>query len=99
MMTMVVVSGLVACGSSAKPAPSCNQAISAYYAAGCAFRDLDTGQNVPRDQVIAECQSGAGSTPPACQDEEDDLLVCLSESTPAMQCDCSEEQMTLIRCG
>lgn len=88
---------LVACGSDPEP-PSCFQAMSAYYGAGCAFQNLQTGQQISQQQATSDCQSEAGSIAPACDDELDAWLTCLSETSPAEQCDCSVEQMAYIRC-
>jgi len=94
---LVVLMTMAGCGSD--PAPSCNEAFTAYYAAGCTFVDLQSGQPVPVGQAIAGCQGAAATTPVACRDTEDDLLRCIDTSSPASQCDCSQEQMALIRCG
>jgi len=94
---VLVVSATICCGGD-DPPPSCFQAISAYYDHGCAFVDLTTGQPVPQQQATADCQSSASGLTPACEAALDDFLICLSNVTPAQQCDCTREQMDLIQC-
>lgn len=89
---------LVGCGGDAKPAPSCFEAFAHYYAAGCTLVDLSTGQPASQSTVTGQCQQSAASLPANCQGELDVYLGCVDESTPAKQCDCSQEQMALIRC-
>lgn len=89
---------LVGCGGDAKPAPSCFDAFTHFYATGCTLVDLSSGQPVPQGTVIAQCQSSAASLPAGCKDELDAYLTCTDTVTPAMKCDCTTEQMVLIGC-
>lgn len=89
---------IAACGTEAKPAPSCFQAFTHYYDGGCRLVVLATGQVAPVGQVISDCQAEAGQAPASCQDDLDEWLRCIDAVTPAMQCDCSQTQMALLRC-
>jgi hypothetical protein len=95
---------LFACGSSERPAPSCQQALAHYYAAGCTYFDGRTNppSPIPQGQMVTFCQDAAINAPASCQDELDVWLRCDDEvpdhSTTNEQCDCSQEQMELLRC-
>jgi hypothetical protein len=103
---MVVVLWLCVfgCGSSEKPAPSCQQGISHYYTAGCGYFNGNTAPPtlVPQAEVVTFCQNAASQAPRTCQDELDDWVICNNEvPSPAMNdadCDCSVEYMALLRC-
>jgi hypothetical protein len=99
-MKMTLLGGLflIGCGGDARPAPSCFDAFSHYYAAGCTLVDLNTGQQVSQGTVIAQCQTAAANEPANCRDEFDAFLSCINASTPAQQCNCSSDQMTLLQC-
>ncbi|MEO7735579.1 MAG: hypothetical protein ABIY55_31785 [Kofleriaceae bacterium] len=88
---------MAACSSDSAP-PSCQQAISHYYAAGCRFVNLETGAEQSQSQAIAGCQSASSETPDRCDDEVDDWLRCIDSTSAAQQCDCSQEQMSILRC-
>lgn len=89
---------LTACGGDAKPAPSCFDAFAHFYAAGCTLVDLQTGQPVSQGTITALCQSTAASLSPGCKGEFDAYLSCTDTVTPAMQCNCSTEQMAFLEC-
>jgi hypothetical protein len=63
LCTALFMVATVSCGTD-DPPPSCQQAFTHYYAAGCAYHDLNTQQEIPRDTMIANCQSVAASAPP-----------------------------------
>ena len=94
---------LFAC-SSDDPPPSCQQALTHYYAAGCAY--IDTSVSPPtalsQTQMITLCQNATAEAPKSCRNEIDAWLVCNNEvptpSTTNDQCDCSTEFMALLRC-
>lgn len=90
---------LIGCGGDARPAPSCFDAFTRFYAAGCTFVDLNTGQPIPQNTVIGECQSLAANAPAGCKDELDTWVSCIDDSTPSSnQCNCSAVQMALLEC-
>jgi hypothetical protein len=93
-IVIVVVAG---CANEPAP-PSCQQAFGHYYSIGCSFVDLATGQPVPQGQITADCQSLAAAAPEQCQDELDVWLTCLNDVKQCGAGDCSQEQMTLLRC-
>ena len=92
----IVMAVLVGCGTE-EPPPSCFQAMTAYYGAGCAFQDLDTGQVIPQNQATGDCQSEAGNAP-ACETQFGGWLACLEATSPAEGCDCSTELMAYLAC-
>ncbi len=88
---------LTACGGG--EAPSCSQAFTAYYSNGCAFVDLQTNQPVPKNTVIADCQSELRNIPSACKGEFDGFLICIEGSSASEnQCDCTSESDDYLSC-
>jgi hypothetical protein len=77
--------------------PSCQQALTHYYDAGCSYRNLQTGDRISPSEMIALCQGIAANASEACEDRLDDWLVCNNEAT-ANSCDCSTSQMALLTC-
>lgn len=98
-MRVVLLSVLLCACSSDDPPPSCQQAFAAYYAAGCSLVVLATGQPVSQGQATSDCQSFASTATNSCQGELDGWLTCIKASTPADNCDCSQDQMALLRCN
>jgi hypothetical protein len=104
LLSMLSSVFLFACASD-DPAPSCQQAIAHYYAAGCRY--IDTADSPPttisQTEMINLCLTAAAEAPRSCQSEIDAWLVCNNEvPTPSMtdqQCDCSTEFMALLRCS
>lgn len=95
---MILILAIAGCGGS--DAPSCQQAVDHFYAAGCMFSDANGP--IPRDTFVLSCQSAASGTPANCQGELDDFLVCIDSvptpSTMDAQCDCSQTYMALQTC-
>lgn len=93
---------LIGCGSD--PPPSCQQALTHFYAAGCSYFDQRTNPPAPIAQstMIASCQSVAANIPASCHDELDGWLVCNDHVpdhvTSSAQCDCSAAYMALLEC-
>ena len=93
---------LVAACNSSPPPPSCQQAFTHYYGAGCAYHDA-TGTVITQDMMTANCQTlVAGGLSAQCTSDLDAWLTCNdsvpSPATTNAQCDCSQEQMTLLAC-
>jgi hypothetical protein len=98
---LVIAVMCVACGGGEDP-PSCQQAMTSYYGAGCAFFGQD-GSETPQNQALQSCVEIAVDNAPGCQDEFDDWLFCLDRvpGPPPTNagCDCSQEIMALITCN
>ena len=94
---------LIGCGSS-DPPPSCQQAMTHFYAAGCSYFDQTTNPPTPiaQAQMINFCQNAAANGPPNSHDELDAWLVCNDHvpdhATTSAQCDCSADYMMLLEC-
>ena len=82
---------MAACG---EEAPSCQQAVSSFYATGCAFLDPN-GAPYSEGQAAQSCREVNAAVPDRCQAQFDDFVRCL-ESTS--NCDCSREQDALFGC-
>lgn len=90
-------------GADDRPAPSCSQSFMHYYASGCSYIDLTTGQTIPVGQTIATCQSAVASGLSAqCSARLDDWLTCGASvpdhSTTAADCDCSSDLQAYLAC-
>lgn len=91
---------VVGCGH--EEVPTCQQALTHYYEAGCSYYNLDTGAPIPVSEMISSCREALSAAPASCEDDLDDWLVCLGgvdapASTDA-DCDCSAEQESLLTC-
>jgi hypothetical protein len=78
-----LVVALTACATSCSNGPSCSQAMTSFYNAGCAFRD-GSGSAVALDAEIASCQTtetevGSNST---CDNALQAYLSCLDGVAP-----------------
>lgn len=82
--------------------PSCQQALTHYYGAGCGYTDTSTGQPIALADMIGRCHQVAAIAPVQCENDLDNWLFCNNEvptpSTTNAQCDCSPEYMALIQC-
>jgi hypothetical protein len=85
----------LSCGGEDVP-PSCENAVSNFYVS-CTFVELETGEPVPRAEVIQFCREALTTLPPSCDDAMDDFLFCL-DGAPS-DCDCSREFEALFTCG
>lgn len=105
MRTRLIGILVLAVGACGEDAPSCNQAVTHYYAQGCAAVDLTNGGAiVPKETMIVGCLNLVASAPRSCDAELDDFLICLGtvEESPtpvSSQCDCTSEQEELLRCS
>lgn len=101
MVKALALSVLVLVGCGEEP-PSCQQAVSHYYGAGCELRDSN-GRPFTEGEIVASCkQSIAASTSSDCDAALEDLRFCFdSVPSPAMtnaDCDCSVEQDAVLTC-
>lgn len=74
--------------------PSCQAAVTSYYAADCAYYDLNTGEQIPAANVIDLCRDTLGVA--SCDSELEAWVVCMDTVGP--DCDCSSEAEALISC-
>jgi hypothetical protein len=93
LLAATVALSVLSCGG--EEPPSCENAVSNYYVS-CTFVDLETGEPVPRAEVILFCREVLAAVPPSCDDAMDDFLFCL-DGAPS-DCDCSRELETLFTC-
>lgn len=98
MRNILLILGLVACGGGDE-APSCQEAVSSFYAAGCVIVDLQTGQPFTEGDVILSCKQSLAAAPDQCQDELADLRSCFAGVANAQQCTtCADEQDAILTC-
>lgn len=98
MRKFLALVALAACGGGEDPAPDCQTAVTAFYAAGCTFVDFETGQPVPAGEIIVECRGFVANAPGSCEDAVDDWRRCLATATAETGCDCAGEQEALLTC-
>ena len=95
---LVTTSLLAACAKDEPP--SCQQAFSHYYEAGCSFYDLQTDYEYSEGEMNQACREikAAGST--SCIEAIDDWLICLNDVPSATSsnsaCDCSQDQEQML---
>jgi hypothetical protein len=101
LLSLIVAAGCSS-NSSGPPPPSCQQAFTHYYAAGCAYHDVN-GNPITADQMTQACLQDAANTPARCKDELNSFLFCNDEvptpSTTNADCDCSQEQQAFVTCN
>ena len=82
-------------------APTCQQAITSFYDAGCAFGNSD-GSDIPPGEMIESCKDSLVSQPDDCVDEFEAFMFCLDDVQgpvdSSSDCDCSNEQEDWIVC-
>ncbi len=84
--------------------PSCQQAVTNYYGAGCTFLDLRTNPPTPYtlNESIVDCKGVNSAVPDRCQSYFDDYMFCLdgirAPVTNATCGSCSSEQDALFGC-
>jgi hypothetical protein len=92
------------CSGDSAPPPSCQQAFTHYYDAGCVLVNLQTSQPYAVGDIITQCNQLAAdvSSSADCKGKLDNWLECTAgvpdNSTTNAQCDCSQDQMALIQC-
>jgi hypothetical protein len=97
---LLMVAATICCACGGEDVPSCQQAVSHYYAAGCMFVTT-SGQTIPELDIVADCKAQlANSNSDDCDDALVDLRVCMgnvkSPATSNADCDCSSEQDAFI---
>lgn len=110
--SVLLTLSLVACGGADdKPAPTCQQAMAHFYGVNCSYFDgrVDPPHQYTQAEMITVCQDLAIETSASCQGTIDDWLECNDTvaGIPAGQtsglgdprCDCSQEQMAILRCN
>jgi hypothetical protein len=104
MRTLMRVGALVAMFTAAacgEEAPSCQQAVSHYYGAGCRLVDVN-GRPFTEAEVIGDCKGLLAVAPDSCVDDLEDLRFCFagvpSPIGPVTDCDCTREQDALLTC-
>ena len=99
-----MVVGAAICGSAcggSEEVPSCQDAMTSYYAAGCSFFDLTTNPPTPYslNAVIVDCKNVNSAVPARCESYFADYMFCLDGVATEAQCtDCSSEQDALFGC-
>lgn len=88
--------------SNAPSGPGCNEALTHYYAAGCAIQNPSNGANIPINVLIDFCESAPATASSTCVDDRDVWLTC-SDSVPlpvasAGECDCMQTYAALLVC-
>ncbi len=93
---------LVGCANDEKPVPSCQQAVTHYYGAGCFFYNAQTRLMTPSGEAIAACQGLLVDAPNSCIDDLANWRSCLGDVVGPMasnaECDCSPEFDALLTC-
>lgn len=99
-MRAVLLLLIAACGGGGEDAPSCQQAVSHYYAAGCVL--TSNGQPTSESDSLRLCQELLLDAPRQCEDDLADFRSCLggvpTPSTTNTDCDCSPEIDALLTC-
>ncbi len=101
MKMLMVVAAVVAVGCN-EEVPSCQQAVTHYYGAGCKLVNLSTGAAYTQNEIIADCKNTIATFPARCETALEDLRFCFdSVPSPAStnaDCDCSQEQDAVGTC-
>ena len=104
VLALVVVAVVVALGAGCSDGPSCSQAVTYFYTAGCMFRD-GSGVVIDQDTEIAQCQAQgsqlAGNS--TCQSDFQAYLSCIDgiepvASDPTACNSCYMQQATVAEC-
>lgn len=96
-LSVAVAVAMTACGSD-EPVPSCQQAVTNFYGAGCAFINLQTNQPYTVNESIQSCKDTLVAVPDRCQSYFDDYMVCLDSATASTCANCGDEQDALFGC-
>ena len=89
---------IAACGGDTE-APTCSEAVSTYYAAGCVVTDVN-GAPYSAGEWITVCrQDSAIVEGTQCEDEFDELMFCFAEVSVDDCALCDIELDRLVACG
>lgn len=95
---LMLLTATICCACGGDP-PSCQDAMTSYYGAGCTLVDLQTNTPTPLNEAILGCKDINANIPERCRPEFDDLLDCFSSVDNDTQCGtCSQEQDALQAC-
>jgi hypothetical protein len=101
MLKLMAVTVVLLGACSEEPAPSCQDAITNFYGAGCVFTNLSTTPATPYtlNEAITSCKQVLMAVPDRCQSYFDDYQFCLDGVRSSSQCtDCTQEQDALFGC-
>lgn len=80
--------------------PSCSDAFTHYYGAGCVYADQDGPFTV--NDMVQLCREASSDVPPSCEGEFEDWILCHGnvpdEATQNSDCDCNSEFDALFSC-
>lgn len=99
---MAMAVAMTACGSD-DPPPSCQDAITHFYAVGCKFIDTSTNPptETPEGTALNSCSQINAVVPDNCRDLFDDWKFCLVENAGGNDANCgscSQEADALFAC-
>lgn len=97
---LLSLTATICCACGGEDVPSCQQAVSHYYGAGCLLV-MQNGQPYAELDIVADCKARiAASTGDACDNALDDLRLCfggvVSPAHSDVDCDCTAEQDALV---
>jgi hypothetical protein len=96
---LMLLTATICCACGGDP-PSCQDAMTSYYGAGCTFVDLQTNTPYTLNESILSCKQVNSAVPDQCRDKFDDYLFCLDGVANDSQCvDCAQEQDALGACN
>ena len=92
---MMAAALLVGCGTDEAPAPTCETAVPAYYAAGC--EHVSGERSVPEAEMTKLCVDLSPDFEALCAPQIEAWLTCY-EAAAVGGCDCAAELDAVIRC-
>jgi hypothetical protein len=100
--TLFSVVAMIGCGSD-DPPPTCQEAMTHFYAAGCFYRDTSTQQDISVSMMITRCQETLASAPTSiCRARFEDWVTCNNDvpdtAKTVADCDCSEALRDVSAC-
>lgn len=95
-IALVMVLGAMGCG---EDPPSCQQAVTHYYGAGCTFLNVNTGQATSQLEAIGACSQINAAVSDGCRGQFEVWLECIHSVPNNTQCDCTQESDALFACG
>jgi hypothetical protein len=99
MRNLGILIATICCAACGGDVPSCQTAITQFYAAGCTFVNLSTNQPYTVNESILSCKDVNAAVPDRCQSYFDDYMHCLNDVKSTSQCtSCTDEQDALFGC-